>query len=300
MSPIQFEDEKDVWDHPDWWAYASTSSSLISVTDSAVEITQDDPHLQVNVHDFRLGPQRFLHDHGQYAFDQIRDLFDFGSWDAWDYQRTWLINLFKEFYGESESAIGTFSILAARRPAFLRSQQDSSIIVSQKPSKIHFPKLAKSLGRGRLRVGDTLVCMEKLRMAGLDRPRLRDRRLAMSTVPRRVESTRLKLSLGYQEFWWCLADPEDHMQLLHQGRLPAWSERVYLGKAGRIRTSPMLNLVRIGRDLSYTILAVELDPASAEVICLRWARYPMSVALLQGSPVEHRAVRSALRKRLNG
>jgi hypothetical protein len=285
-----------IWESPKLWTAAASSTTLQQIANSALTVTDDDPKVPVNYHELRIGPQRLLHRHGQYAFDQIRDLFAFGSWDAWDGHRHWIIDLFRSFYGEHEDAIGTFSILAARRPAFLRAQQDQTIVISQSPARIHFANRPKHRRNQTIMIGDIRVSTNGLRLAGSGDPSLGSGQLAMTVVPRQVTSTRFQLSASFEEFWWCLADPSDHCELLRQGRLPAWSERIYTGRTGRVRTSPFLNLVRIGRDLTYTLLAVELDPASAEVMSLRWVRSPLAVAMLQASPVEHHALSVALRK----
>ena len=299
-SAEHLQSDVPIWKAPELWASAASSNTLRKKENLALSVVDGDPRISVNFHDLRLGPQRLLHGHGEYAFDQIRDLFDFGSWDAWDHQRQWVINLFRAFYGEHEDAIGTFSILAVRRPAAFRVQQDPTIVIAQSTGRIHFTRQPRLRRNHSIRIGDIRVSTEGLRFAGADNPTLRSGHMAMTVVPRQVRSSQFNFMARFEEFWWCLADPVDHRELLQQGRLPAWGERIYEGQAGRIRTSPLLNLVRISRDLTYTLLTIELDPASAEVMSIRWVRSPLAVAMLQASPVEHHAVKSALGKKPDG
>lgn len=287
------QERQAVWEHGELFTAAAARGQLITVQQPALQTRLDDPRFRLNLHDLRLGPQRLLRNHGLYLFDQIRRELDFGEWDYWDCQREWLCDVFRTVFPADEEAIGTFSFLSARRPAMFREQQDATIRVVQAPARSHFLRRAADLARRPLRIGDLQLPTKGLRMASDGERARRTNRVAMTVVPRQVISTKHGFSHHYEEFWYCLADREQQ-DLLTAGRIPAVAGSAYRPLAVRVRTSPMLNLVRITRNLKYNILMIEIQPETGEILTLRWARLPLAAALLNSSPVEHQSVQHAL------
>lgn len=287
-------DRRPIWEDALAWTKASAAGCLVQTENPAVQLAAGESRPPFNFHLLRFGPQRTLHTHGESVFDQIRSECDFSEWDCWDDQKRWLMELFRTFYPEDEDAIGTFSVLAARRPSAFREWQDPTITITQGVARPHYLMPVSKLGKRPLMLGDRALSTQGLRLAGASESSFRKASVAMTVVPRRVRSTRFGIDARYDEYWVCLAERTDHHQLLRDGRLPVAGENHYKWAEGRLRFTPLLNLVSISRTLMYTILTAELHPVSAEVLSLRWARYPLAVAMLQASPVEHFAVQQAL------
>lgn len=284
-----------VWNHGEWFASAAASAKLVTIQRSALQTSLEDPRVQLNLHELRLGQQQLLRDHGSYLFDQIRQELGFGEWDHWDCHREWLAEVFRTVFPAGEEAIGTFSFLSARRPATFREQQDQTVKVAQGVARPKFMRRAVDLARRPLMVGDLRLPTKGLRFACDTDQARRTSRVAMTVVPRHVVSTKYGFSHHYEEFWYCLADAEQR-DLLTAGRVPAVAGTAYRPLAVRIRTSPILNLVRITRTLKYNWLGIEIQPETGEILTLRWGRLPLAAALLNSSPVEHESVQRALQR----
>lgn len=283
-----------IWRDRELFTRAGASVRIAVQEHTAVRLGADEAAPPFNFCAARLGSQRNLHDIGQVVFDQIRADCDFGSWDCWDDQRVWFVELIRQFFPEHEESIGVCSVLAARRPAWCRTQQDPTIAISQGVARPHFLHSVRKIPGRRLTLGDKQLPMRGLRLAGMSEHVFRKAKLTMTVVPRRVVSSRFQIDSRYEEFWVTLANPADHREALQQGKLPVAGESFYQWGHGRIRCSPLVNLIGISRSLMYSVLAIELHPVSAEVLSLRWSRYPLSVAMVQASPVEHYAIQQAL------
>ena len=281
------DDRFPVWQQPALWTKAAAAGRILPAEDEAVRITAADRRLSVNCHQLLLGPQKLLAGRGRYVFDRVRSEFDFGAWDFWEKQRDWLLNTFRTVYPADEGAIGTLTFFSARRPSGVRHQQDPGVRVTQGAGRVHYMRREANLFRAPLPVGDLRLATRGLRFACASETARRRSRVAMMVVPRRVLSDRFGMAGSYQEFWYCLAEPGVDDQRLKRGEIPAHPAVQSRDGAAGIRYGPMLNLVRISRRLLFTWLAVEIHPESAEVISLRWGRMPLSVALLNSSPVVH-------------
>ena len=289
-----WQERQPIWEDHGSFMRASVANRVVTTEHEAVNLTAEEYRPPSNFHHMRFGPQTHLHGLGLSVFDQVRRDCDFGSWDCWDDQRTWLMNLFRMFFPEDEESIGACSVLSARRPAWCRTSQDPTITITQGLARPHFVRSVSKLDKHPLALGDRLIPTEGLRLAGMSEHAFRKAKVAMTVVPRRARSTRFGIDSRYDEYWVCLANPADHQELLRSGCLPIAGERYYQWGEGRLRYSPLVNLVSISRHLIYSVLAVELHPVSAEVLSLRWTRYPLAVAMLQASPIQHYAIQQAL------
>ncbi len=289
-----WQELQPIWRDGALFARASVADRIVCREHLSVQLAVGESRPPFNFHQLWLGQQKHLHQMGLRVFDQVRADCDFGAWDCWDEQRGWLSNLFREFFPENEEAIGVCSVLASRRPAWCRTQQDPTISITQGVARPYYLRGVSQLGKAALTLGDRRIPTVGMRMAGMSERSFRKSKITMTVVPRRAKSTRHGLNSSYDEYWICLADPVDHADLLRQGRLPVAGEAFYHWGEGRIRVSPIVNLIAISRTLMYSVLAVELHPVSAEVLSIRWTRYPLSVAMLQASPIQHYAIQQAL------
>lgn len=286
------EGRDPVWVMPELWERAATRDTLSSTCNYAVKLDNAESGLRKNYHKLFLGSQRLLHPLGGYVFDMVKQEFGFGEFDEWDRQKSWVEELFRRVFPENEQAIGTFSIATARRPAAFRAAQDPSLTITQARGRTHFLRRAER--RGRLQIGDIVLPVSGLKLAtapGLANSTLS---LAETVIPRNLSARRYSIDRFYEEFWYCSGE-RDHAALLSEGKLPAIAAAAYDRLAVRLRTTILMNLARVSRSMSHCVVVLEVDPVSGEILSIRWARNPLSAALLCSSPVEHLATCEALK-----
>ena len=288
-----------VWEHPEWLENAATRDKLISSQNTALKTEFGDPRVRVNFHDFRLGPQKLLRNHGRHVFEQVRSEFDLGTYDYWDCHRKWLTAMFRAVFPKDEEWIGTFAVLSARRPAMFREQQVADVRVTQDVAIPHFMGKFADQKEPFIKLGDIRVPTKGLRLAYDSITGRRTAELATIRVPRRVQASSFGIDERYDEFWMCLANRGEE-NYLREGKIPAVATNAYQPGHVRVRTCPLLTLVRLTRSMSYCFLVVEVHPESGEILSIRWCRMPFSVAMLNASPVEHDAVRAALQAQADG
>jgi hypothetical protein len=284
------EDRPALWMMPRLWEEQAARGQLTTIEREAVALEPQE-RLRNNFYRLMLAPQALLHQRGRYVFELIRREFQFGEFDFWDCQRGWLRQLFRKVFPARGECLGTVSILAARRPAAFREQQDASIQISQAAGRTSFS--GAGIMPQRFAIGDLRFSASGLRWALPSAEPSGKIGLAATVIPRQLRSTRFNLERTYEEFWYCLAQPE-YQAILDQGRLPGVDPADYTYPAIRLRPTILLNLVRFTRSMWQTVVVVEIHPWSGEVLSLRWSRNLISAATLSMSPVEHMALCQAL------
>jgi hypothetical protein len=290
---------RPVWEQRDLWRRAAARYPPVRVENEAVRLGPlDDPiGRNYNYHALALGGREGLQQAHAWFFGAVKRTCDFDWTGAWAFQEHWLEELFQRVF--ADAVVGWVSLLGARRPAQFREQQDPTIRVDQHDDKIRIASArpARYLDRFHLlEVGRLVMPTRGLVFAAQD-PRVRtDGQVFATYVPRHVRSSRFAISNRYEEVWLCLARPEDRFRL-RRGQIPAVQAARYEGRAIRVRTAPILNLVTVSPDrMSYTVVAVEINPDCGDVLSIRWNDMALAAGILCSSPVEHVGLCEAFRK----
>lgn len=293
---------RPVWEQPKLWEQAASVESLLVEENNALQLKPSDPIVKTNCHALHLGPQRLLHAKAADFFHEIRTLCEFDEWCYWDNQQDWLDLKFRTFFPEKSEEVGWVSVLMARRPAQFREQQDPTIKVTQEKRARPWPvRAAKYLECAPLELSldSTLFSIptKGLLFACESDRVLRKGQVFATRVLRKIHSTRFGIVKNYEEVWVCVAQAGEDEDRLERGHIPAVPESLYRDRAIQVRTTPILNQVKIDiRAMSYTVDAIEIDPRSGRILSMRRNQTPLKAALLLSSPVEHIAVCEALRR----
>lgn len=290
---------RPVWEQADLWERVADQGKLRFAENEAVRTTPLDPPLasNYNYHLLALGGRSELQQSASRFFAAVKKVCGFG-WDStWAEQDDWLVELFQRVF--SDAQVGWVSLLGARRPAQFRTEQDSTIRVEQQDHQIRVisARPAKYLdGLPLLEVGRLVIPTRGLRMA-CQEPHIRTKGDVFATfVPRRVCSSRFRISERYEEVWLSLACWDDERRL-RRGQIPAVPVARYNERAIRVRNVPLLNLVAVNpARMSYTVVVVEINPDGGDILSIRWNDLPLSAGLLCSSPVEHVGLCQAFRK----
>jgi hypothetical protein len=293
---MERDPETAIWHQPHLWTRAAQKNLAIEVENQAVQLTSEDPKLRFcpNCHTLWFASQSRLHDYGYRLHFLIRKEFEFDELHYWDAQREWLDQLVRDYFPTDSDFLGSISFLPMRRPAHLRTIQDSTIRVDQSPAQVNFRRLNNKNG-SRCTIGDTRIRLDGLVLATPDVGQTAVS-LAQAIVPRKVTSSRFAVSSVYREAWYCAADPREDRAKLIAGRLPAVPATQYEARLDRLRTSGIVNLVKVDPKFNYTIMAIEIDSISGKTLSIRWYHSKVATALLNSSPVEHLATEQALQR----
>ncbi len=292
--------EPRVWQERNLWLQASTSERLLTAESNALTLGAEDPVVGVNYHDLRLGQQKLLHGEGDFTFAKVQSIFGFSRLDFWDHQRAFLLNAFRKFYPEDEEAVGWPSLTAARRPATRRSLDDPDVLVEEfeansyelckEPELELIRQLPLAIGLYLPTKGLRFACKEDSESAR------RQSSVFQTVVRRRVQSPSFGVDHWYHESWLCLGRKGEDENRLRLGQIPAMPEPYYEKQAVRVRTTPILTLCKVSRSMEYSMVAIEINPASGETLSIRSCSMPLAAALLSGSKVEQEGIRKAFRK----
>jgi hypothetical protein len=285
------------WAGGPFWTRVAGTDEVVGSEQAALTVGPDEPPLRVNYHALHLGQQCQLHEAGASASEVIGTEFGLKSSAVWTPQQEWMDAVFRAFFPPLCPFPGWWSVLSARRPAQFRQEQDSGVRIDQFPARAYPLRRAAVLERkGPLNFGDLRIPVAGLRLGVHPDAEPKKTRLVMTVVPRLVEAPRLGLRAHYDEAWLCLADPVADAGRLAAGQVPAIPPSAYSGSAVRVRETRLLNLVRVGGDRWSTTLAIELEPASAEVLSIRRIRMPVAAALMGSSPVERVGLEAAAKE----
>jgi hypothetical protein len=302
-----------VWERPDLLAATTTGSALLDTSNEVIRPLAGDPpvvYSHTNYHTLFLGPQRLLHDEAGEFVRRVQGQFDFDANSPWQERRGMIEGLIRSFFPEDSQGLGTLSITPMRRPAPYRAEDDRRIqVTSPNPSRFAFVNDKKIHRRWdpKVRLGGWEGCFH-LPLAGLPfacaaGSRTADNRLAKIMVQRQLRATGFRLQPGqehYRETWLCQACPGADDARLSRGHIPAIPLDSCRGNALRVRTTPILTLLKI--DLAAPVpwcqmLAIEMDAAAGGLfLSVRHSSLPWSVLLLVSSSVEHIGVCQTLRK----
>lgn len=288
--------DRPVWEQPELWGHAD-GGRVLTLENEAVTVGPQDPRIPENhnYHALVLGLHEELSRRADWFFGAVRWACGFDGWACWDTQREWLNAMFRTFFSGAGGEVGWVSLTAARRPAQFREQADPTLCVTQaREARPCACRQARYLDRARLELGRLVVPTRGVRFAAASE-RVRKRGHLFATyVGRRVQCGRFGIAQRYEEVWLCLAREGEDEERLKRGQIPALPEFYYQGPVVRLRTTPIVTLVRVNlRRMSYTFVGIELDPLSGEILSVRWTDMPLSGALCS-SPGEHAAVCDAL------
>jgi hypothetical protein len=306
-----------IWDYPErWWAKVARFDRLAHPEPrEAVHLTTDDPKhetslVATNLHSLWLGPQRLLHREAEEIHTRVKETFAFRQGSAWLRLQSAIVNMIRDFFPENGQSSGSVSILPMRRPAEQRGTQEPAVRITHPRAASFRPIYGRppmiEIGDWRTEDVSFKGLYEFFAPAAGSSPQ--DNVLHEVFVHRRLDRNHASAQSPYAEYWFTNGCPGEDDARLKCGQIPALAANRYQGCLAKIRTSALLNLVKfdIGRgpdgkpDLAYTIMAVEFDPydreAPGQLLSLRYASMPMSVALLNASPVEHLSVCAALQE----
>ena len=134
MEQPLFDDRPPVWQRSELWSRAAVSDRLFPPAENkAVQLTSEDPVIRglPNCYTVWLGPQSLLHGFGSVTFDEIRRELQFDAFHEWDGQKQWLESIFRNFFSEGSSGVGSVSF---RRSDDLRTGERSRIQRSRSPN----------------------------------------------------------------------------------------------------------------------------------------------------------------------
>ncbi len=321
---------RPVWEpeQRDLWAAAANRDELIIIANDAIRLDPRDPHIDANCNQHLLGlggPAALQQSHARF-FGAARRIGGFGwSSSFWTTKKNekWLEELFHRVFAGAK--VGWVSLLGVRRPAQLFGQHDPTMSVEQKTEDIRISSVrqAKYLdSHPLLEIGPFVIPTRGLLFATSEQGMRTDGEIFATYVPRHVWSTRSTISEWYTEVWLCQARREDK-QRLQRGQVPAVPTSKYEDRAVRVRTTHLLNLVTVDPDapgdggllpvraegrrrrlppsfrpnkMSYTIVAVEINPDGGDILSVRRINMSLDAAMVSSSPVEHLALCEAFRK----
>jgi hypothetical protein len=306
-----------IWDFPQLLEMAAAAGRIVRVRNVAVALTPaDSPFAKAitNYHSLLLGPQGRLLDEAAYIFDAVANQFDFDRYSTWARQRSWFSDLFRAFYPVGEQAIGFITVTPMRRPAILpRDQKDAGVRVwHPHPPEIAYtePECVRAMeailmDEGALRAGTFELPLDGLELMCAFDSKEADNRIAKIKVVRGMETKRFGFTEYYRETWLCRArpGPDGDERRLQVGHIPAVAEGFYQGRGQLLRTSPIVNLLKIDSRLNdrrenLEYLGIEIDPVSGGVLSVRWSRMSLANFLLAASPVEHKGLSQVFGKLL--
>ena len=289
------DDRFPVWQQPALWTKAAAAGRILPAEDEAVRITAADRRLSVNCHQLLLGPQKLLAGRGRYTVRPGAERVRFRRLGFLGEAAGLAAQHVQDGLPGGRGGDWHPHVLFGARPSGVRHQQRPGVRVTQGAGRVHYMRREANLFRAPLPVGDLRLATRGLRFACASETARRRSRVAMMVVPRRVLSGPLRngrLVPGVLVLPGRAGGGRPAPEARRNPRPPGGS---IPGRRGGDSLRPMLNLVRISRRLLFTWLAVEIHPESAEVISLRWGRMPLSVALLNSSPVVHAGVCRAFR-----
>jgi hypothetical protein len=262
-----------------------------------------------------LGPQWLMNKKAADIVSFVQRWCEFDKCSEWYLGRGSIEGLIRSFYPEGGQGLATVSLTPMRRPIQFRAEDDRRTeVTSNGPARLRFLPQQQINRRWdpkiRLGVWDKHITPFSLPLAGLpfacshgSRPV--DNRWVQVFVHRLANTTGFRLRpdqehFPYKETWVCLACPGTDVARLSQGQTPAAAPDSYQGDSARVRTSPILTLLKI--DLAKAIpwcqmLAMEIDASKGGLILsIRHCSVPWSVQLLISSSVEHINVCEILRR----
>jgi len=268
----------------------------------AVKLLPGDPRVRENYHGLVLGDLPRVGCLAREFFSLIRENCDFDSFDQWDRQREWLEAVFRDFFRGGSGEVGWASLATIRRPAQFRDLQDRRVqILQHRGAACPRPvREARYLGRAPLLLplaaGEFTFPTKRLHFSYETEAVRRRGHVFAVYVPRSVHAPEFGVNaVHYREVWVCPGHPGEDEERLRNGHIPAVPEAYYRDGIARLRTVPILNLVKVNIvSQMFKVLPVEIDPRDGGVLSVRGNETSLAAGLLASGSAETLAVAEAL------